>query len=151
MFWIEQFIILRVYISPFFKNLFPDIVWIVFPWHLELQLTHPCFVLKGQILEHVSEKWVYAYSRVTSIFFVQTGHETTYASKDRAGSYRKTYWLGRYSFLLGFIMSKKNVRGCVMKFRLGYNITNLLVFWHFKTKKERVSTESINYLIWTHL
>ena len=47
---------------------------------------------------------------------------------------------------MGFIMSK-NVRGCVLNFQLEYKFTNLLVFWHNETQKERVSTESINYLI----
>ena len=71
---------LGVYTSPFIKKPFARHSLNSLPWHLELQLTHPCFVLKGQILEHVSEKWVYAFSRVTSIFFVWTGHETTYTT-----------------------------------------------------------------------
>ena len=42
----------------------------------------------------------------------------------QTGSDKITYWLGRYSFLLGFIMSK-NMRGCVLNFWLEYKITNL--------------------------
>ena len=51
------------------------------------------------------------------------------------------YWLGRWSFILSFIISK-NLRGCVLNFQLGYKITNLLFFWHNKTQKERVSTNA---------
>ena len=66
------------------------------------------------------------------------------------GSDKIIYWLGRFFFLLGFIMSK-NVRGCVLNFCLAYKITTFCGFWHNKTQKDRVSTESINYLIWTRL
>ena len=55
------------------------------------------------------------------------------------------YWLGRYFFLLGFIMSRKNMRGCVLNFWLEYRVTNLLVlvFWHNKTQKESVNKLSL--------
>ena len=65
------------------------------------------------------------------------------------GSYKITYWLGRYSFLEGFIASKKREQ---LRTKLSIeNIKSLWFFWHNKTQKERVSTESINYLIWTCL
>ena len=42
------------------------------------------------------------------------------------------------------------MRGCELNFQLEYQITNLPgFFWHNKPQKERVSTESIDYLIWT--
>ena len=37
----------------------------------------------------------------------------------KTGSDTIVYWLSRYCFLLGFIMSKK-VRGCVLNFQLDY-------------------------------
>ena len=46
-------------------------------------------------------------------------------AKDVTGSDMIIYWLGRYSFLLGFIMSK-NMIGCVLlNFWLESKITNL--------------------------
>ena len=66
----------------------------------------------------------------------------------KTGPDKIIYWLHRYSFFLGFVISK-NARGCVLNFSLEYRITNLFS-WHNKTQEERVSTKSMN-LIWTHL
>ena len=46
----------------------------------------------------------------------------------KTGSGKIIYWLCRFSFLLGFNMSKK-VRSCVLNIQLGYKITNLLGFF----------------------
>ena len=48
----------------------------------------------------------------------------------KTGSDKKIYWLGRYCFLLGFIMSKKT---------LEYKSQTFWNFWHDKTQKERIS------------
>ena len=68
----------------------------------------------------------------------------------KTGSDKTSYWLGRYSFFLG-LLYQKNVKDCVLYWTFELLITNLLVFWHNKTQKEKVFTKSINYLIWTRL
>ena len=75
-------------------------------------------------------------------------HRTLHTCKLMTGSDKIMYWLDRYSFLLGFIMSKNSkcfwiyilIKSSVRNFSQFY-------FWLHKTQKERVSTESINYLI----
>ena len=47
----------------------------------------------------------------------------------KTGSDKKIHRLGRYSFVLDFIMST-NVRGCVLNFSLEYEIINLLGFFY---------------------
>ena len=51
---------------------------------------------------------------------------TAHCSKDptKDGSDKLNHWFGKYTFLLGFIMSK-TMRGCILNFRLEYEITNL--------------------------
>ena len=58
--------------------------------------------------------------------------------------------LGRYSFLLGFIM-KKNKRFVILYSNQKFSTKPLIFFDDNKTQKERVSTKSINYLIKLHL
>ena len=52
----------------------------------------------------------------------------------KTGSDEIIHWIGRYSFLMGFIMSK-NIRGCILNFRLEYKIINFLVFFDIFNKK----------------
>ena len=61
----------------------------------------------------------------------------------KTGTNKIVYWICRFSFPLGFIMSKKSKRGCVMKDK----ITDLLGFWHNRTQVERESTESISVIL----
>ena len=65
----------------------------------------------------------------------------------KTGSDIIIYWLSRHSFLLGFIMSKKTERSVILFSNQKFTTQPLAFFWHNKTQKERVSTESINYHI----
>ena len=66
----------------------------------------------------------------------------------KTGSYKIIDWLVRYSFRLGFVISKNPKRILYSNQQFS---TQPLIFWHNKVQKERVSTESINYLIRSHL
>ena len=61
------------------------------------------------------------------------------------------YWLGRFSFLLGFIMPKEP-KGLWFHLLIKSLVCNLSrFFWNNTTQEERKSTKSINYLIWPRL
>ena len=52
-----------------------------------------------------------------------------------------------------FFLSGFNVTGCILNFQLECKIPYILFYWHNKIhkQKQRVSTDSMNYLIWTRL
>ena len=62
------------------------------------------------------------------------------------GSDRIIYWLGRYSFHLGFIMSKKPKRFVILYSNQKFSMQPPTFFWFDKTQKERASNHPINYL-----
>ena len=59
----------------------------------------------------------------------------------KTGSDKIIYWLGRYSFLLGVIMSKKP-KGLWFYVLIESSVRKLSHFLHNKTQKERACTES---------
>ena len=66
----------------------------------------------------------------------------------RKGSDKIIYWLGRYPFLIGFIMSK-NVRSWV-NFGLEYKTTNLLGFFLTYLYQKGKSINQVNRLSYLH-
>ena len=64
----------------------------------------------------------------------------------KTGSDYRIYWLGRYSFSLGFTMSK-NRRGWILNFQLEEKVSKPFqhswFFWHNKTQEKRVSSKWI--------
>ena len=69
----------------------------------------------------------------------------------KTGSDKIICWLGRYSFLLWFIMSKKPWEVAYWTFDLNIKSQTFWGFWNNKTQKERAFTKAMNYLIWTRL
>ena len=67
------------------------------------------------------------------------------------GSDKIIYWIGRYSFLLGFITSKNPKDLWFYILIKKFSTQPLMFVWHHKTLKEKVSIESINYIIRPHL
>ena len=63
----------------------------------------------------------------------------------RTNSDKKIYWLGRYAFFLGFVMSKKPKSFAISYSNRKFITQPLRFFWHNKTQKERVSTKTINF------
>ena len=71
-------------------------------------------------------------------------HLAGYLHLLKTSSDKIIYWSGRYSFHLGFIMSK-TTKGLWFSILIKCSVGNNLFF--YKTQKERVSTKWINYLI----
>ena len=69
----------------------------------------------------------------------------------KKGSDKMIYWNGRYTFLLVFYFVKTPKRFVILCSIKKLNTQTYKVVLHNKTQKERLSTDSINYLIRPHL